>query len=164
MLLFYIFAVDILQGMLYFVPILVRWRVWPQQEVCIFGCAVEMASSHRDQNSPLTSCGICSLEVLISYSALDTSSPAGRLTCKGIFHLDSSYECSTQAITWPALHTEDKKSHLSFCDFHFHLCFLHSPVSVSLFLSSGNYHQPCQQPCRLEREKSVTLPLKFVIV
>lgn len=88
---------------------------------------------HGDQKSPFTSCVISSWEVLISYRASDTSYLAGRLTCKGIFRLDSCNECSTQAITWPTLHMEEEKSHLSFCDFHFHLCSLHSLFSVSPF-------------------------------
>lgn len=122
---------------------------------------------HRTEikKSPFTSCVISSWEVLISYRASDTSYLAGRLTCKGIFRLDSSNECGTQAITWPTLHMEEEKSHLSFCDFHFHLCSLpaHSFLPL-LFLSPGNYHQPCQEPCRMEGEKCVTLPLKFLIV
>lgn len=99
---------------------------------------VEVASPHRDQKiSPatlLTSCVISSWEVLISYRVSDTSYLAGRLTCKGIFRLDSSNECSTQAITWPTLHMEEEKSHLSLSDFHFHLCSLRSLFSVSFSL------------------------------
>lgn len=126
--------------------------------------AVKVASPHCDQKSPFTYCVISRLEVLISYRASDTSYLAGRLTCKGIFRRDSSDECSTQAITWPTLHMEEEKSHLSFCDFHFHLCSLQSLFSVSLSPSLENYHQPCQEPCRMEGEKCVTLPLKFLIV
>uniref|UniRef100_A0A3Q3E7A7 Uncharacterized protein n=1 Tax=Labrus bergylta TaxID=56723 RepID=A0A3Q3E7A7_9LABR len=37
-------------------------------------------------------------------------------------------------------------------------------LSISLSLCPGNYHQPCQEPCRMEKgEKCVTLPLKFLI-
>lgn len=158
----------IVRNDLFLVLILVRVHAWPQWEVCTFSdkssAVVKVASPYRDQKSPFTSCVISSWGVLISYRASDTSYLAGRLTCKGIFRLDSSNECSTQAITWPTLHMEEEKSHLSFCDFHFHLCSLHSLFSVSLFLSPGNYHQPCQEPCRMEGEKCVTLPLKFLIV
>lgn len=126
----------------------------------------EVAPPHSDQKSPFTSCVISSWGVLISHRASDTSYLDGRLTCTGIFRLDSSNECSTQAITWPSkLHMEEDKSHLSFCDFHFHSGSLsaHSFLSL-LFLSPGNYHQPCQEPCRMEGQKCVTLPLKFLIV
>lgn len=133
MLLFSICGLDIIWSMFF---LLVHAHVWPQWEVRIFGksCTVaEVASLHRDQKFPFTSCVISSWEVLISYRASDTSYLDGRLTCEGIFRLDSSNECSTQAITWPTLHMEEEKSHLSFCDFHFHLCSLHSLFSVSLF-------------------------------
>lgn len=53
--------------------------------------------------TPVTFCGICSQDVLISFGAPNTSYLAGSLTCKGIFHLDSASECSTPAITWPTL-------------------------------------------------------------
>lgn len=110
MLLSSVWGLKTVKGMFSFcVSVLVHAYIWPQEEVCIFGgkscTAVEVASPHRDQKSPFTSCGISSWEVLISYRAADTSYLAGRLTCKGIFRLDSSNECSTQAITWPTLHT-----------------------------------------------------------
>lgn len=93
----------------------------------------QAVSPHRDEKSSFTSCVISSWEVLISYRASDTSHHPGRLTCKEIFRLDSSNECSTRAITWHMLHMEEENSHLSFCDFHFHFCSLHSLFSVSFF-------------------------------
>lgn len=114
--------------------------------MCIFGgksCSVvEVASPHRDQKSPFTSCVISSWEVLISYRASDTSYLAGRLTCKGIFRLDSSNECSTRAITWPTLHMEEEKSHISLCDFHFHLCSLHSLFFSLLEIITSHVRSP----------------------
>lgn len=112
----------------------------------------------------LTSCVISSWEVLISYRVSDTSYLAGRLTCKGIFLLDSSNECSTQAITWPTLHMEEERNHTFLSVTSIFICALSTHFFLSLFLSSGNYHQLCQEPCRTEGEKCVTLPLKFLIV
>lgn len=127
---------------------------------------VKVASPHRDQKSAFTYCVISSWEVLISYRASDTSYLAGRLTGKGIFRRDSANECSTRAITWPTLHMEEEKSHLSVCDCHFHLCSLQSLFSVSPFLSFLEIitsHVRSSVGWKGEK-KCVTPPLKFLIV
>lgn len=124
------------------------WQRYTQSCVCFFFCTharpcpyltsvlstylwsywCRSGLPHRDQKSPFTSPGISRWGVLISYRASDTSYLAGRLTCKGILRLDSSNECGTRAITWPTLHTDDEKSHLSFCDFSF--SFVLPPITL----------------------------------
>lgn len=99
-------------------------RPWPRREVRIFVWAfVKVASPRRDQKPhpslspppPVTSCGICSQDVLISFGAPHTSYLAGRLTCKG--DISPRFRQWMRHAGYHLAHAcigEGEKSHLSF--------------------------------------------------
>lgn len=103
-------------------------RPWPRREVRIFAWAfVKVASPRRDQKAPqpslppsphrppVTSCGICSQDVLISFGAPHTSYLAGRLTCKG--DISPRFRQWMRHAGYHLAHAcigEGEKSHLSF--------------------------------------------------
>lgn len=148
---------------------LVHAHVWPQWEICIFGstsCTVaEVASPHRDRSKVLLhiQCHfelgsiklIQSFRHLLSGWQVDKKKDISSWFQQWMHH--TCYHFSPRCI-WK------RRNHTFFLTSIF-ICAIstHSFLSL-LFHSPVNYPQPCQEPCRMEGEKCVTLPLKFLIV